>query len=162
MARSGTKNRSCILVPETRTSQLRRRQATAGAVGRHEEELEVSEPDISTLARRLAEQNNVDWRALDGSGPDGKVVERDVLDYLARVMSGDEATSPTAEPLPEGMDAWPEQDLHEIRSGVGEAATLGDLRQELADSARPEDPFAPAEDALEGAFGAVESVPLGG
>lgn len=70
----------------------------------------MSEPDISTLARRLAEQNNVDWRTLTGTGPDGKVVERDVLDYLARVMAGDEAVDPTPEPLPEGMEAWPDQD----------------------------------------------------
>lgn len=70
----------------------------------------MSEPDISTLARRLAEQNNVDWRSLIGTGPGGKVVERDVLDYLARVMAGDEALDPTPEPLPEGMEAWPDQD----------------------------------------------------
>lgn len=70
----------------------------------------MSEPDIATLARRLAEQNNVDWRALSGSGPDGKIVERDVLDYLARVMAGDEALDPTPEPLPDGMEAWPDQD----------------------------------------------------
>jgi len=70
----------------------------------------VSEPDIATLARRLAEQNNVDWRTLSGTGPDGKIVERDVLDYLARVMAGEEAVNPTPEPLPEGMEAWPDQD----------------------------------------------------
>ena len=62
----------------------------------------MSEPDIATLARRRAEQNNVDWRTLSGTGPDGKIVERDVLDYLARVMAGDEAVNPTPEPLPAG------------------------------------------------------------
>ena len=49
----------------------------------------MSEPHISALAKRLAEQNNVDWRKLTGTGEGGKVVERDVLDYLARVMAGD-------------------------------------------------------------------------
>ncbi len=68
----------------------------------------MSEPDISNLARRLAEQNNVAWQSLSGSGPDGRVVERDVLDYLARVMAGEEALDPTPEPLPEGMEAWTE------------------------------------------------------
>lgn len=96
----------------------------------------MSEPDISTLARRLAEQNNVDWRALHGSGPEGKVVERDVLDYLSRVMAGSEALDPTPEPLPEGMEAWPDQDLAAFRQGVGEGATsLDSLRDEIASSA---------------------------
>lgn len=70
----------------------------------------MSEPHISALAKRLAEQNNVDWRKLTGTGEGGKVVERDVLDYLARVMAGEEAVDPTPEPLPEGMEAWPDQD----------------------------------------------------
>jgi hypothetical protein len=67
------------------------------------------DPDIAPLARRLAEENNVDWRRLQGSGSDGRIVERDVLDYLARVMAGDEAVDPTPEPLPDGMEAWPEE-----------------------------------------------------
>lgn len=92
----------------------------------------MSEPDISTLARRLAEQNNVDWRALHGSGPEGKVVERDVLDYLSRVMSGSEALNPTPEPLPEGMEAWPDQDLATFRQGVSDgASSLESLRDDI-------------------------------
>ncbi len=71
--------------------------------------MNVNEVNISPLARRLAEENNVDWRHLQGSGPDGRVVERDVLDYLARVMAGEEDVDPTPEPLPEGMEAWPEE-----------------------------------------------------
>lgn len=96
----------------------------------------MSEPDISTLARRLAEQNNVDWRVLHGSGPEGKVVERDVLDYLAKVMAGEEAVNPTPEPVPEGMDAWPEQDMDSFRAGVGEATTLDELRDRIGNSSR--------------------------
>ena len=129
----------------------------------------MSEPDISTLARRLAEQNNVDWRGLGGSGPDGKVVERDVLDYLARVMAGEEATNPTPEPLPSGMDMWPDQDLDNFRSGVNAGAaeaggSLGDLRDELGRSVRPDEPIsAPtsAESPADDGFGAVESVQFG-
>jgi hypothetical protein len=71
----------------------------------------VHEPDIAPLARRLAEENNVDWRRLSGTGEDGRVVERDVLGYLARVMAGEEAIDPTPEPVPEGMEAWPEDDV---------------------------------------------------
>ncbi len=64
---------------------------------------------IAPTAQRLAEENNVDWRMLTGSGEGGSVVERDVLGYLARVMRGEEATNPTPEPLPEGLSAWPEE-----------------------------------------------------
>ena len=103
----------------------------------------MSEPDISTLARRLAEQNNVDWRALSGSGPDGKVVERDVLDFLARVMAGDEAVDPTPEPVPEGMEAWPEQDIQGFRAAVSETPTLGELRDDIGQASR--DYVAPPE-----------------
>ncbi|HET8985921.1 MAG TPA: E3 binding domain-containing protein [Trueperaceae bacterium] len=134
----------------------------------------MSEPDISTLARRLAEQNNVDWRVLRGSGPDGKVVERDVLDYLAKVMAGEEAVNPTPEPVPEGMEAWPDQDIQGFRAGVGEAATLGELRDELGNASRDyaastsdstaSDEFATSAHAFEGvddiaepAFGAASS-----
>jgi len=59
----------------------------------------MNEANISPLARRLAEENSIDWRQLQGSGPDGRVVERDVLMYLARIMSGeaDLPTQPDAE-----------------------------------------------------------------
>ena len=70
----------------------------------------MSEPGITPLAQRLAEENNVDWRQLPGTGEGGRIVERDVLEYLARVMAGEEATDPTPEPLPEGLEVWPEQD----------------------------------------------------
>lgn len=69
----------------------------------------MREHAIAPTAQRLAEENNVDWRLLTGSGEGGSVVERDVLGYLARVMSGEEATNPTPEPLPEGLSAWPEE-----------------------------------------------------
>ena len=100
----------------------------------------MSEPDITALARRLAEQNNVDWRALSGSGDGGRIVERDVLDYLARVMAGEEALDPTPEPLPDGMETWPDQDP-ELRA-AGQATTLGELRQEIGSAVRDE-PLAP-------------------
>lgn len=69
----------------------------------------MSDPGIAPLAQRLAEENNVDWRTLRGSGDGGSVVEGDVLTYLARVMSGEEAIYPTPEPAPESLSAWPEE-----------------------------------------------------
>lgn len=69
----------------------------------------MRDPVIVPSARNLAEENNVDWRVLEGSGEGGSVVEQDVLSFLARVMQGDEVTNPTPEPVPEGMTAWPEE-----------------------------------------------------
>ena len=98
----------------------------------------MNEPDISPLAKRLAEENNVRWQELKGSGAGGKVVERDVLEYLARVMAGDEAVDPTPEPVPEGMEAWPEEDLSAYRRELG--GDLGDLQAELSAADRVESP----------------------
>ena len=81
------------------------------------------EPEISPLAKRLAEENNVDWRGLNGSGADGRILERDVLEYLARVMSGEEDLNPTAEPVPQGMEAWPEEDVQGYFDSSDEAST---------------------------------------
>lgn len=122
----------------------------------------MSEPDISNLARNLAEQNNVDWRKLIGSGPDGRVVERDVLDYLARVMAGEEATDPTPEPLPEGMEAWPDQDAPSYFTG-GALATDADNEPEDAEAApaMDGDPLTAAMQAAESELMAVESAQHG-
>lgn len=65
----------------------------------------MSEPKITPLARRLAEENGIDWRQIVGSGPDGTVTERDILNYLAKVMSGEvtlEGPPPGEPPPPEG------------------------------------------------------------
>jgi len=123
----------------------------------------VSEPDISTLAKRLAEQNNVDWRVLKGSGPSGKVVERDVLDYLARVMAGEEALDPTPEPLPEGMQAWPDQDLRSFQEGLGESASdMNAFRSDLASSVEELHDDSAREPQQDGAFGAVDHLSQAG
>jgi hypothetical protein len=45
--------------------------------------------NITPLAKKLAEENSIDWRFIRGTGPDGKVIERDILSYLARIMSGE-------------------------------------------------------------------------
>ncbi len=95
----------------------------------------MSEVDISPLARKLAEENNVNWQKLPGSGPDGRVVERDVLEYLAKVMAGEEAMDPTPEPVPEGMEAWPEEDVRAfevMRNGAGDNLDLESFQAGVA------------------------------
>ena len=113
----------------------------------------MSTPTIVPLAQRLAEENNVDWRNLSGSGPDGSVTEVDVLNYLARVMAGEEDLNPTAEPVPEGMEAWPEEDVraHKMAQAQGapadgkaaELVDFPDLAEEPAAPQRPQTPGAP-------------------
>jgi hypothetical protein len=112
----------------------------------------VNEPDIAPLARRLAEENNVDWRRLEGTGDGGRVVERDVLGFLARVMAGEEELDPTPEPVPEGMAAWPEDDVAGYRAGAEAAparSTTYTLDDDLFlfDDAASEPPGAPIGDA---------------
>ncbi|HKI57113.1 MAG TPA: E3 binding domain-containing protein [Trueperaceae bacterium] len=95
----------------------------------------MSQPEISPLARRLAEENNVEWRGLHGSGAGGKVVERDVLEYLARVMAGEEDVDPTPEPVPDGLDAWPDDDVRSFQQEVQASrrdAGLDEIQQELS------------------------------
>lgn len=59
----------------------------------------MSEVKITPLARRLAEENGIDWQTLRGTGPEGTVLERDILAFLARVMAG-EIDLPPSEAAP--------------------------------------------------------------
>ncbi|ULH16498.1 E3 binding domain-containing protein [Deinococcus sp. KNUC1210] len=59
---------------------------------------------ISPLAKILAEANGIDWRNIPGSGDSGTIVEQDILNYLSRIMSGDE--EPPATPVDEAPPGW--------------------------------------------------------
>ncbi len=65
----------------------------------------MQEPKITPLARRLAEENGIDWRRLQGTGPDGTIVERDVLAFLAKLMAGEVDLPPAPEPPKEAQVA---------------------------------------------------------
>jgi pyruvate dehydrogenase E2 component (dihydrolipoamide acetyltransferase) len=51
---------------------------------------------ISPIARRLADEHGIDVRALSGSGPDGRIVERDVQ----RAIEGKAAQAPAVTEMP--------------------------------------------------------------
>ena len=104
------------------------------------------EPPISPLAKRLAEENNVSWHALRGSGPAGRVVERDVLEHLAQAMSG--AADPMLEGLPGGAD-WQESAGRQTGYGAAAGDEFDEALLEL-DVQAAEHPTEPAEDALTG------------
>ena len=111
----------------------------------------MSEPTIAPLAKQLAEENNVDWRVLQGSGSDGSIVEKDVLTYLAKVMAGEEAMNPTAEPTPEGMEAWPEEDVKAFEVEQSSEATSSAEEVSWGAFAEPSTPGAsPVETQLSG------------
>ncbi|MVN88983.1 hypothetical protein GO986_19770 [Deinococcus sp. HMF7620] len=55
---------------------------------------------IAPLAQVLAEANGIDWQRIQGSGAGGQIVEQDILNYLSRVMSGEEDPPDTPVDLP--------------------------------------------------------------
>ncbi|MGH2455440.1 MAG: dihydrolipoamide acetyltransferase family protein [Candidatus Limnocylindria bacterium] len=94
----------------------------AGAAPRHAERAAGSESDgrerrrarISPRASRLAAELGVDARGLVGSGPDGRIVERDIRGALAVAGRGTPPTDDDGEPQP----------LSRMRQIIAERMTL--------------------------------------
>lgn len=55
---------------------------------------------IAPLAKILAEANGIEWQKLPGTGEGGMIVEQDILNYLSRIMSGEEEPPATPVDLP--------------------------------------------------------------
>jgi resuscitation-promoting factor RpfA len=99
----------------------------------------MSDVQISPLAKRLAEENSIDWRKIRGTGPEGRVIERDILTYLARIMSGEadlpaepdksEPTAPTNLPaaIPANMANFAAASAGLAKEGVDLNALIGGL-----------------------------------
>jgi hypothetical protein len=99
----------------------------------------MSDVQISPLAKRLAEENSIDWRKIRGTGPEGRVIERDILTYLARIMSGEadlpaepdksEPTAPTNLPaaIPANMANFAAASAGLAKEGVDLSALIGGL-----------------------------------
>ncbi|GIW36470.1 MAG: hypothetical protein KatS3mg073_0615 [Meiothermus sp.] len=86
----------------------------------------MSEVKITPLARRLAEENGIDWRQIKGTGPDGTVVERDILAFLAKVMAGEVNLPPAPEEMAPPPGAIP--DMAQAQAALQkEGVQLGDL-----------------------------------
>jgi len=115
---------------------------------------EMSEPKITPLARRLAEENGIDWRQITGTGPDGTITEKDILNFLAKVMTGEVTLAgppPGEPPPPEG-----EADLEAARAALEkEGVALDELLPEATSEFELELDFeegeAEAEEAVEAA-----------
>lgn len=102
----------------------------------------MSEVKITPLARRLAEENGIDWRRIKGTGPDGTVVERDILAFLAKVMAGEVNLPPAPEEAAPPPGAVP--DMAQAQALLQkEGVQLGDLVPSA-----PTSPAPPVESAL--------------
>ena len=106
----------------------------------------MTEPNITPLARRLAEENGIDWRALEGSGPDGTIVERDILAFLAKVMAGEVELPPQPE------DAAPPEeipDINQVQQALArEGVDLEELVPGITSETVPESAALEEEDVL--------------
>lgn len=89
---------------------------------------------ISPRARRLAEQEDVHWKELQGTGPEGAIVERDIRNYLTQRLAATEVapvpartsvTGPAA--LMVEADATALVDLRSLLSEDGLEASYTDL-----------------------------------
>jgi pyruvate dehydrogenase E2 component (dihydrolipoamide acetyltransferase) len=58
----------------------------------------------SPVARRMADENNIDLRNLKGTGPDGRIVKKDIETYLAQPRK-EEAPAPAAQGAPAAAPA---------------------------------------------------------
>ncbi len=83
----------------------------------------MSDVQISPLAKRLAEENSIDWRRIKGTGPENRVIERDILTYLARIMSG-EADLPLEPDLSEPPPPAGVPDLGQVSNLAAASAGL--------------------------------------
>lgn len=89
---------------------------------------------ISPRARRLARESAIDPSPVRGTGPGGRIVEKDVRDYLAAKGYDRLSVTPAAKDLAvaEGIDL-----LGVEGTGEGGKITVGDIRDAIAERPRP-------------------------
>lgn len=95
----------------------------------------MSDVKITPLARRLAEENGIDWKQMSGSNPDGTIVERDVLAFLAKVMAGEIDLPGSPDPEPVGAMPMPDAipDFTQVQAALErQGVNLGDVMPKAA------------------------------
>ncbi len=84
---------------------------------------------ISPVARRIADDNDLDVSGIKGSGPDGRILRRDVEDALnAKPSSKDEAPEPAQEP----ETVSPSREKAPASTATGEVVPLTRIRTTIA------------------------------
>lgn len=91
---------------------------------------------IAPMAKILAESNGIDWRVIQGSGDGGQIVEQDILNYLMRIMNGEEEppATPVDEPPPDWTGEMPPLPSMEMMAQAGIESDITDF---VASTARP-------------------------
>ena len=84
---------------------------------------------VSPLARKVAQQLNVDLASVRGSGPNGRIVRKDVEHAP---VSYSEAASSNAEPNRPALRAAPERDPQVASTGGGKVYPLSKMRDTIA------------------------------
>ena len=83
--------------------------AAAPAVTASSATMAVARPDgevrASPIARRLARERGIDLAAVAGTGPGGRIVEKDVLDHVAPAADGSSPLSAAQTPT-KAVDGW--------------------------------------------------------
>ncbi len=133
---------------ETPEEEPEEEPAVAEEKAPEEEEERVA---ISPYARKLADEKDVDYRTIEGSGPDGRIVARDIEEAArgkapARETAEAPAAAPSgkvnAEPLAAALAVRYELDLAEIEgTGPGGRVTVDDVvgvrRQAVREERQP-------------------------
>jgi len=120
-------------------------EAAAAQTSEVSETSEVSQERIfsSPRARKLAREKGVDLALVDGSGPNGRIVERDVVSFLE--------SAPKATPVAQRVAEQAGVDLREVQgSGPGGRIMKEDVlevRQRISESAISPAPLPPSTSA---------------
>ena len=97
---------------------------------------------ITPLAKILAEANGIEWQNLRGTGEGGMVVEQDILQYLSRIMSGEE--EPPSTPVDAPPPDWNGEDLSgamfnaDMLKGAGVDADIAAFVEQTRPAAQPQ------------------------
>lgn len=93
---------------------------------------------ISPLAKKIANDNNLDFSSISGSGPDGRIVKKDVEAKISQVSSS--AASPVPSPAPKVCSTDMKSNVEQVESTSGSSTTqieasstpLSKMRQTIA------------------------------
>jgi pyruvate dehydrogenase E2 component (dihydrolipoamide acetyltransferase) len=77
---------------------------------------------VSPLARRLADEHRLDLRSIEGSGPGGRIIKRDVLKAIDAAQETAASRAPAAAPAAPSREAAPEAEHRIVPTPVAGAA----------------------------------------
>jgi pyruvate dehydrogenase E2 component (dihydrolipoamide acetyltransferase) len=118
-------------VPIVTAPSLSEAAPTAPAAeGKHVSEQE-NRIKASPLARRIAEENQVDLSSLTGTGPNGRIVEQDVEDYIGQTSRA--SATPSTEVKGSAESQVPQHSTVEQTVVHSDVEELGRMRKTIAE-----------------------------